>query len=77
MSITDIDFKEEFDGVFAGYSMLCLDMKHFRIAAKKAVRSLIKGGHFLLTLNEPGVKNYDHRENVTVILGQKTYLRLT
>lgn len=75
VSMTDINFKNEFDGIFSGYTMLCLDPKNFRIAAKKAVKSLKRGGFFFLALNEPAPEGHDESENYTEIMGQKMYSR--
>ena len=52
MPMTQIDWKEKFDGIISSYSMLCLPPKDFDIVSEKIVRSLKKGGWFLLTLNE-------------------------
>ncbi|MBI4163645.1 MAG: class I SAM-dependent methyltransferase [Candidatus Aenigmarchaeota archaeon] len=75
VSMTDIDFEEKFDGVFSGYTMLCLDPKNFEMAAKKAVRSLRPGGFFFLALNEPPPEGHDEKESYTEIMGQKMYSR--
>ncbi len=75
VSMTDIDFEDKFDGIFSGYTMLCLDPKSFEIAAKKAVKSLKKGGFFFLALNEPPLEGHDEKENYTEIMGQKMYSR--
>ncbi len=72
--MTDIDFDEEFDGIFSGYTMLCLDPKNFKIAAKRAVKSLKRGGFFFLALNEPPPRHRED-ENYTEIMGQKMYSR--
>jgi len=74
VSMTDMDFEEKFDGIFSGYSMLCLDPKNFEIAAKKAVKSLKRGGFFFLALNEPP-SGHKEEENYTEIMGQKMYSR--
>jgi SAM-dependent methyltransferase len=75
VSMTDINFKEEFGGIFSSYTMLCLDPKNFEIAAKRAVRSLKRGGFFFLALNEPSPEGHDEAENYTEIMGQKMYSR--
>ena len=75
VSMTDIDFEEEFDGIFSGYTMLCLDPKNFEIAAKKAAKSLKQGGVFFLSLNEPPPEGHDEAENYTEIMDQKMYSR--
>ena len=75
VSMTDINFENEFDGIFSGYTMLCLDPNNFEIAAKKAVKSLKRGGFFFLALNEPPSEGHDDAENYTEIMGQKMYSR--
>ncbi len=75
VSMTDIDFENEFDGIFSGYTMLCLDPENFKIAAKKAVKSLKRGGFFFLALNEPPPEGHDESGNYTEIMGQKMYSR--
>lgn len=75
ISMTDVDFENEFDGIFSGYTMLCLDPDNFKIAAKKAVKSLKRCGFFFLALNEPAPEGHEEKENYTVIMGQKMYSR--
>lgn len=72
ISMTDISYENEFDGIFSGYTMLCLDPRNFAIAATKAVHSLKTGGLFFLAINEPAP---GHSENIVEILGQKMYSR--
>ena len=74
MSMTDIDFENRFDGVFAGYSMLCLDPPNFAIAAGKAVRALKHKGLFLLSVNEPP-EGHLESQNICEILGHTVYSR--
>ena len=75
ISMTNINFKEKFDGIFSGYTMLCLNPVNFRKAAKKAVKSLKQGGVFFLALNEPSLCIHDEAENYTKIMGQNMYSR--
>lgn len=75
VSMTDIDFENQFDGVFSGYSMLCLDPNNFEIAAKKAVTSLKQGGYFFLAVNELPPSGHDESESYVEIMGQKMYSR--
>ena len=75
VSMTDINFENEFDGIFSGYTMLCLDPENFKIATKKAVKSLKRGGFFFLALNEPAPEGHNESENYTEIMGQKMYSR--
>lgn len=75
VSMTNINFKEKFDGIFSGYTMLCLNPANFRKAAKKAVKALKQGGFFFLALNEPPFGIHNEAENYTIIMGQKMYSR--
>jgi SAM-dependent methyltransferase len=74
-SMTEINFENKFDGIFSGYSMLCLDPKNFKIAADKIVKSLKQNGYFLLSLNEPPPEGHDEKENYTIVMDQKIYSR--
>ena len=74
-SMTDMEYEEEFDGEISVYSMLLLDPQNFKKAATRIVASLKKGGHFLLTLNEPGPEGHKEEENYTEIMGQQMYSR--
>ncbi len=86
LSMTDIDYDEEFDGVFSSYTMLCLDPKNFKIAAIKAAKALKKSGLFFLAINErletnsapsrPPPQPSDKKgPNYKVIMGQTMYSR--
>lgn len=74
-SMTNLEFENKFDGIFSGYSMLCLDPVNFKIAAQKAVKSLKQNGYFFLSLNEPPPEGHIEKENYTEIMGQKIYSR--
>ena len=74
MSFLDMAFREEFDGVFASYSLLCLDPLNFGLAAQRAAAALRPGGMFFVALNEadePGSGNAEFEE----IMGQTMYTR--
>jgi len=76
LSMTEIEFKNMFDGVFSSYTMLLLDPPLFEDVAKRIVRSLKKGGLFYLSLNETGEEGVDVDEEVFVeIMGEKMYSR--
>ena len=76
LSMTDIEYKNMFDGVFSSYTMLLLDPPLFEDVAKRIVRSLKKGGLFYLSLNETGEEGVDVDEEVFVeIMGEKIYSR--
>ena len=75
ISMTDIDYENIFDGVFAGYSMLCLDPENFRIAAEKVAKSLKANGIFMITLNEPSENGHEEHESITQIMDETIYSR--
>ncbi len=76
LSMTDIEYKDLFDGVFSSYTMLLLDPPLFEDVAIRIVCSLKKGGLFYLSLNETGEEGVDVDEEVFVeIMGEKMYSR--
>jgi SAM-dependent methyltransferase len=75
ISMTDINFNNEFDGVVSAYSMLCLDPDRFKRTSVKISNALKRGGFFILSLNEPPPGGHDEAENYTEIMGQKAYSR--
>ncbi|MFX1412357.1 MAG: class I SAM-dependent methyltransferase [Promethearchaeota archaeon] len=76
LSITLINFENEFDGVFSSYSMLLLDPPYFRDVAKRIVCSLKNKGLFYLSLNEPRVKGVNVDNEIFIeIMGEKMYSR--
>ncbi|MBL7118641.1 class I SAM-dependent methyltransferase [Candidatus Bathyarchaeota archaeon] len=76
LSMTEMDYKNEFGGVVAAYSMLLLDPPRFIQVAEKIVRALQRGGIFYLSLNEPMDACTDADESaVTEIMGETMYSR--
>ena len=76
MSMTEIGYADEFDGVLAVYSMLLLDPPLFRDVAGRVVRALRGGGVFYLALNEPWEEGADvDGEAVVEIMGEAMYSR--
>ena len=76
MSMTDISFKDEFDGAISSFSMLLLSPEMFIETAKRIQMALRTGGLFYLSLNEPSNSNDDPDEDVYVnIMGQDMYSR--
>ncbi len=76
LSMTDLNFKNEFDAVFSSYSMLLLSPQLFKDVAKRIVKSLKRDGLFYLSLNEPRVKDKDFDEDVICeIMGEIMYSR--
>ncbi len=76
LSITDLNFENEFDGVFSHYTMLLLNPDMFKDVARRVVKSLKANGFFYLSLNEPSVENADLDEDVICeIMGEIMYSR--
>ncbi len=76
LSMTEIDYENEFDGVFSSYSMLLLDPTSFKDVAKEIVRALKKDGVFYVSLNEPWEEGADVDAEVIVeIMGETMYSR--
>lgn len=76
MSMADMEFENEFDGIVSSFSMLCLNPKNFEKTAKKISKALTQNGLFLLSLNEPNPKKSNtEQDNYTVIMNQKMYSR--
>ncbi len=76
MSMTEMGYEDEFDGVMAAYTMLLLDPPLFRDVAERVVRALRGGGVFYLVLNEPWEEGADvDGEAVVEIMGETMYSR--
>ena len=76
ISMTDINYNKEFDGVFSHYTMLLLNPEMLRDVAKRVVKSLKGNGLFYLSLNEPRIKDVDLDEDVICeIMGENMYSR--
>ena len=76
LSMTDLDYENEFEGVVASYTMLLLDPPRFKDVSQKIVHSLMKGGLFYLSLNEPWEEGADvDGEAVVEIMGETMYSR--
>jgi len=76
LSMTDMEFREEFDGALAVFTMLLLDPPRFRDAARRIRDSLKRGGVFYLVLNEPWKEGEDVDGEVIVeIMGEEMYSR--
>ncbi len=76
ISMTDLNYDKEFDGVFSHYTMLLLNPKMFKDVARRVIKSLKANGFFYLSLNEPGVENTDLDEDVICeIMGETMYSR--
>ncbi len=76
MSMTEMDYEDEFDGALAVYSMLLLDPPLFRDVAVRVVGALMGGGVFYLVLNEPWEEGADvDGEAMVEIMGEAMYSR--
>lgn len=76
ISMTNLNYDKEFDGVFSHYSMLLLNPHMFKDVAKRVAKSLKRNGLFYLSLNEPRVKDADLDEDVICkIMGETMYPR--
>jgi len=76
LSMTDLNYDTEFDGVFSHYTMLLLNPEMFKEVAKKVVKSLKNNGFFYLSLNELCVENTNLDEDVICeIMGETMYSR--
>ena len=76
MSMTEIPFKDEFDGAISSFSMLLLSPEMFLETAKRIHAALKTGGLFYLSLNEPPNHFDDPDEDVYVnVMGQDMYSR--
>jgi len=76
ISMTELNYDNEFDGAFSHYSMLLLSPQLFKEVAKRVVKSLKGNGLFYLSLNEPRVKDADLDEDVICeIMGETMYSR--
>jgi len=76
MSMTEMEFENEFDGNLSVFSMLLLDPPRFKEVAKRIFCSLRRGGVLYLVLNEPWEKGADIDEEVLVeIMGEVMYSR--
>lgn len=76
MSMTDLNYNEEFDGIFSSYSLLHLNPQLFKETAKRIVQSLKKGAFFYLCLNGPWIDGADLDNDVIIkFKGENMYSR--
>ena len=76
LSMTDLNFKNKFEGIFSSFTMLLLDPLSFKDVGSRIVQSLKKEGLFYLSLNEPWEENADvDGEAIVEIMGEKMYSR--
>ena len=66
MSMTEIEYKDLFDGVFCSYSMLLLNPPLFKDVARRIGDSLKNDGLLYLSLNEPQDEDVNTDEEVYV-----------
>ena len=75
-SMTEIKFKDKFDGACSSFSMLLLAPEMFLEAARGIHKALVSGGFFYLSLNEPPNSVDDPDDDTYVnIMGQDMYSR--
>jgi SAM-dependent methyltransferase len=76
LSMNEITYRDEFDGVVSSFSMLLLPPGLFRETASRIYSALVEGGHLYLSLNEPANISDDPDSEVYVnIMGQDMYSR--
>ena len=76
LSMNEITYMDEFDGVMSSFSMLLLSPDLFKETASRVYSALVDGGYFYLSLNEPVGESEDPDSEVYVnIMGQDMYSR--
>jgi len=76
LSMNEITYRDEFDGVMSSFSMLLLPPELFKETASRIYSALVEGGYFYLSLNEPASVSDDPDSEVFVnIMGQDMYSR--
>jgi len=75
LSMTDLDYKNEFDGIVSAYSMLLLTPSNFRLTASKMVDALKNQGLMYLSLNEPDKGHEYGAGDFAEIMGERMYSR--
>jgi len=76
LSMNEITYVGEFDGVVSSFSMLLLPPELFRETASRIRSALVEGGLLYLSLNEPACMSDDADSEVFVnIMGQEMYSR--
>ena len=76
LSMNEITYRDEFNGVVSSFSMLLLSPDLFKETASRIHSALVEGGYFYLSLNEPACTLDDPDSEVFVnIMGQDMYSR--
>ena len=76
LSMNEIAYRDEFDGVMSSFSMLLLPPDLFKETASRIYSALVEGGYLYLSLNEPASVSDDPDSDVFVnIMGQDMYSR--
>jgi SAM-dependent methyltransferase len=76
LSMNEITYRDEFDGVVSSFSMLLLPPDLFRETTSRIYSALVEGGYLYLSLNEPSSISDDPDSEVFVnIMGQDMYSR--
>ena len=76
LSMNEITYRDEFDGVVSSFSMLLLPPDLFKETASQIYSALVEGGYLYLSLNEPaGISDDPDSEVYVNIMGQDMYSR--
>ena len=76
LSMSEITYRDEFDGVVSSFSMLLLPPELFRETASRIRSALVEGGCLYLSLNEPASVSDDPDSDAFVnVMGQDMYSR--
>ena len=76
ISMTDINYKEKFDGIFSSYSMLLIPPQLFKETANRIVKALKRRSIFYLCLNGPWNDGVDLDQDVIIkFKGENMYSR--
>jgi len=72
--MTEMNYKTEFQGILAAYSLLLLDPPLFQDVSRRIFRALKQGRLIYLSLNEPSSDDEDPNDDVLVeIMGETMY----
>jgi len=76
LSMNEITYGDEFDGVVSSFSMLMLPPDLFRETASRIYSALVEAGYLYISLNEPASVSDDPDSDAFVnIMGQEMYSR--
>jgi SAM-dependent methyltransferase len=76
LSISDLEYENQFIGVLSSYVMLLFDPPLFKDISRRIANSLEIGGIFYVSLNEPISNDVDvDKEAIVNIMGEEMYSR--